>query len=113
GTVIAVVTQGVVFDVTGGLLATLGFLVAGVSAAIKRRKIMKQAKQAVKENRLQLEEKVNGWLSEYIADLIAHIDSHMTDFDSFLKQEGETLAKYDERSALLNDKIKGLESKLD
>lgn len=112
GTVIAVVTQGVIFDVTGGLLATLGFLVAGVSAAIKRRKIMKQAKLAVKENRLQLEEKVNGWLSEYIADLIAHIDSHMTDFDSFLQLEGETLAKYQERSASLNDKVKTLEGKL-
>ncbi|MEL7529681.1 MAG: dynamin family protein [Bacteroidota bacterium] len=112
GTVLAVVTQGVVFDVTGGLLATLGFLVAGVSAALKRRKIMRQARQAVKENRLALEEKVNAWLSEYISDLIAHIDSHMTDFDAFLKQEGETLAKYEERAASLNAKVEALHGKL-
>jgi GTPase SAR1 family protein len=112
GTVLAVATQGAVFDVTGGLVATLGFLIAGISVMLKRRKIMKQARDTVKENREKLSQKVNEWLGEYIQDLIIHIDGHLGDFDRFLEQEGQTLGDFRERAGKLEGRIEALSGQL-
>ncbi|MEM1120568.1 MAG: dynamin family protein [Bacteroidota bacterium] len=40
GIILATVTNGMVFDITGGVLSTVGLLFAGVSVGLKRRKVM-------------------------------------------------------------------------
>ena len=40
GVILAAVTNGMVFDITGGVLTALGFVVAGVTLGIRRKKII-------------------------------------------------------------------------
>ncbi len=47
GVVIASVTKGMVFDITGGILSAIGILFAGITVGIKRQKVMKSFRSEV------------------------------------------------------------------
>ncbi|OAV45242.1 dynamin family protein [Lewinella sp. 4G2] len=91
GVILATVTTGSVFDITGGILTTVGLLFAGFSTRGKRRRIVDgfEAEIAVGRNKLsaELEDK----LKAYIESLRKKIEANFGRFDENLKREENTL----------------------
>lgn len=93
GVVLATVTQGMVFDITGGVITTVGFLFAGITVAIKRKKIMHAYKAEIAKGRAQLASEVNEKLKAYIKNIKIKIDSNFNDFDLLLEMEEKQVHK--------------------
>lgn len=112
GIVLATVTQGMVFDITGGVLTTLGLLFAGVSSQTKRRKIMKGFREEVARGRSQLEEEVSQKLKGYIEHLREKIERNFGKFDRMLEREEKELAGLQKAYASVNRRLEELGQKL-
>lgn len=69
GIILAAVTHGMVFDITGGVLTALGFLVAGVTLGFQRGKVMKQYRTEMEKGRKRLQEELSSELYSYIDTL--------------------------------------------
>jgi small GTP-binding protein len=91
GVIIATVTQGAVFDITGGILTTIGLLFAGVTTTVKRRKILNSFRNEIDKGERQLKTEVTDKLKTYIVQLKSKIDSNFKDFDTMLERENEQL----------------------
>lgn len=93
GTILAVVAQGAVFDVTGGVLASIGFLFAGISTSIKRKRVLNGFFEEIKKGRTRMEKEVTEKLSTYVDQLKRRIDANFQDFDAMLETEKEQIAQ--------------------
>ena len=91
GVVLAAVTHGMVFDITGGILTTIGLLFAGVTAQVKRRKILGTFQAEIAKGRLRLEREVSEKLQTYIKHIKARIDAIFDEFDYMLDQESKQI----------------------
>lgn len=93
GTILAVVAQGAVFDVTGGVLASIGFLFAGISTSIKRKRVLNGFFEEIQKGRTRMEKEVTEKLSTYVDQLKRRIDANFQDFDAMLDTEKEQIAQ--------------------
>ena len=93
GVLLTIITNGMVFDITGGVITTIGLLFAGVSLGLQKRKIMRHFKEEVGIGRQRLEHDVTLKLKEYVGFIRSQIESNFTKFDQLLASEEETLDK--------------------
>ncbi len=93
GLVLATVTQGAVFDITGGLLTAVGLIFAGATTASKRRQVMREFKAEIQNGGDKLEEEVTSNLKAYISNLRSRIDENFIKFDLLLEKEEAQLQK--------------------
>ena len=93
GIILAAVTQGMVFDVTGGVLTAVGFIVAGVSLGLQRGKVMRQYNQEMEVGRQRLHDELHEALYAYIERLKTLMDGQFARFDELLNQEGADLGE--------------------
>nr|WP_290934130.1 hypothetical protein [Haliscomenobacter sp.] len=119
GLILAAITQGAVFDITGGVLTTIGILFAGFATSGKRRKIIEGFQQEIDRGRNKIETDVNAQLKQYIKRLKERIDSNFDPFDLMLAKEKEQLVVLNQEQAevagrftVLNVDIKQLLSSL-
>ena len=87
GIILAAVTQGMVFDITGGVLTALGFLVAGITLGLQRGKVMKQYRSEMEKGRKRLQEELATELYAYIETLKAKMDEQFKKFDDLIELE--------------------------
>jgi hypothetical protein len=87
GVAIAALTNGAVFDITGGILTTIGVIFTGVTLGIQRRRILKRYKQEMALGKEKLVTEVTARLEGYINDLRFRIEENFTDFDKLLEEE--------------------------
>ena len=87
GTAIALLTQGVIFDVTGGIITVVGFLFTGVTVMVKKQKIMQTYREQIQQGKEALKEEIYQKLSTYIANLKNQIDANFKDFDLLMEME--------------------------
>lgn len=80
-----------VFDITGGVLTSIGILFAGVSTRGKRRKIVEGFEREITTGRNQLGKELEEKLKTYIAQLRRKIEDHFHRFDEMLEREATTL----------------------
>ncbi len=92
GIILAAVTQGMVFDITGGVLTALGFIVAGVTLGLQRGKVLKQYKAEMEKGRKRLEQELKLELYTYLESIRIRINDHFKKFDSLLQIETDELA---------------------
>ena len=93
GIILAAVTHGMVFDITGGVLTALGFLVAGVTLGFQRGKVLKQYRQEMEKGRKRLQLELTQELYAYIESLKTKMDDQFRKFDELIRQESEDLAR--------------------
>lgn len=93
GMILAAVAQGMVFDITGGILTAIGLLFAGISSQMKRKKILEGFKAEVSKGRGRLEEEVTTNLKAYISNLRGRIEGNFEKFDLLLEREKEQIAR--------------------
>ncbi len=106
GIILATVTNGMVFDITGGVLSTIGLLFAGVSVGLKRRKVINGFQAEIAKGRLRIEEEVSGKLNRYVKHIKNRIDANFGSFDEMLNNEERQIAS-------LENKHKALEGSLE
>lgn len=87
GGVLAAVTQVAVFDITGGILATLGFAFAGVSTSMKKRKFLKEYDEEISKGRNKLQGEIKEKLETYANMIEKRIKEQFTDLDAHLERE--------------------------
>ena len=92
GIILAAVTQGMVFDITGGVLTALGFLVAGVTLGLQRGKVMRQYRAEMDRGRKRLQEELSAELYAYIDTLKNKMNEQFKKFDDLLELETHELS---------------------
>ncbi|KAA3637065.1 MAG: GTP-binding protein, partial [Bacteroidetes bacterium] len=112
GVILMTVTNGMVFDITGGVLTTIGLIFAGVSTSVKRRKILESFQTEIEKGRSRINEEVTENLKTYIVHLKDKIDSNFTKFDELLIKEEEVLKTLKEKQSDIDLKLKEIGSKL-
>ena len=92
GIILAAVTQGMIFDVTGGVLTTIGFLLAGITLGLQKGKVMRQYKSEMEKGRKLLLDGLTRELYSYIDGIRNRMDDQFLKFDALLQQETNELA---------------------
>jgi primosomal protein N'' len=97
GVILAAVANGMVFDITGGVLTAVGIIFAGVSLGLQKRKIMRNFNDEIQKGRGRLEHEVTKRLKHYVEYIREKIDANFHRFDEMLSNEKNALV------ALYND----------
>ncbi len=113
GAVLAAVTQGMVLDVTGGILSALGLVFAGATVVLKRRKIMDGFRKESELGKERLHVEVTQRLTSYIKAISGKVEAQFTDFDIHLTKETDQLARLQSRVADLDQQLSQIQEKLD
>ncbi len=108
GIILAAVTQGVVFDITGGVLTGLGLIFAGVAGGLKKRQILKEFRDEVEKGRERLDTEVTEHLNRYVAQIRSRIDRNFKRFDDMLEREEAEMAALEETHRHIGERIDGL-----
>ena len=69
GLILTALTNGLVFDITGGILTTVGLVFAGVTVGLKRKKIIKEYNAEIEKGRIRLEREVTEKLKNYVTHI--------------------------------------------
>ncbi len=112
GVILATITNGMIFDITGGVLTTAGLLFAGVSIGFKRRKIMKEFKEEIDRGREKFNSKVSENLKQYITKIKERIDRNFSRFDRHLEKEGTDIIRFEKEIETLDQHIDALNARL-
>jgi len=91
GVILATITNGAVFDITGGILTTIGVLFAGVTLGLKKRKILSGFKTEIEKGREKLEWEVSEKLKDYTGRIKSKIDNNFYQLDLLLNHEEKVL----------------------
>jgi hypothetical protein len=91
GIILAAVTNGMVFDITGGVLTALGLLVAGVTLGFQRGKVLKQYRTEMEKGRKRLHEELSKELYNYIDTLKNKMNDQFKKFDDLIQLESDEL----------------------
>lgn len=113
GIIIATVTNGIAFDVTGGILTAIGLVFAGVSTRVKRKQIVEGFQVESAKGRLQLKEEVDKNLKTYITNLKGRIDGNFKKFDALLEQEAKQLDVVEQRHQQVEGQLLEVKQEVD
>ncbi len=91
GIILAAVTQGMVFDITGGVLTALGFLVAGITLGLQRGKVMRQYRSEMDKGHTRLKKELTDELYAYIETIRIKMNNQFLNFDALIQKETEEL----------------------
>lgn len=91
GIILTAVTNGAIFDITGGLITTVGLLFAGITLGIKRNKILRRFREEINHTRSKIEAELTLKLEEYVQEIREKIESQFEEFDSLLIKEKNDL----------------------
>ncbi len=113
GIILAAITHGAVFDITGGILTTIGLLFAGFATNFKRRKIISGFQEEIAKGRQNIDSSVTEQLKTYIKRLKERIDSNFDPFDLMLEKEKEQIAQLTLEHSKVEGRFQDLEKKLE
>ena len=87
GVVLTALTNGAIFDITGGVLTAIGIGFAGVSIGLNRSKIIKHFKSETDKGYHHLEHDMTERLQSYADRIRFRIDQHFVNMDKLLGEE--------------------------
>lgn len=112
GIVLAAVAKGAWFDVTGGLLTTVGLVFAGGTAIAKRGQILNNFRLEIARAREQLETETSERLSQYINNIKRKIDLNFTEFDHQLEKETTQINALNTRCNNIKDRLTAIKQEI-
>jgi GTPase SAR1 family protein len=113
GVILMAVGSLPVFDITGGILTTIGVLFAGFSTRGKRRKIVEGFEQEINNGRGRLANELEEKLKSYISTLSNRIEGNFSRFDEMLAREEKNLAILEGNYAEIKKELSEMEQSLD
>ena len=105
GVILTAVTNGMIFDITGGVLTTAGLLFAGVTIGFKRRKIIQEFEEELDKGREKFNSEVSLSLKDYISKIKHRIDQNFMRFDEHLQKEGDEIKRFEVQVSELDHRI--------
>ncbi|MDQ3142445.1 MAG: dynamin family protein [Bacteroidota bacterium] len=91
GAMITALTHGIVFDITGGILTTIGVFFAGITLGLQKRKIMNQYDSEIIQGRTKLEHEIRSRLVTYLNHIITKLNENFVKLDRHLIIEKEQI----------------------
>lgn len=113
GMILATVTHVAVLDITGGVLAGIGMLFAGITAGIQRKKIVQGYEEEIAQGRNRMEEALENKLRGYIRTIKTRIDANFNDLDALLANEEVQIGHFRERHGELTRRLKEIDNGLE
>ncbi|MEL6141782.1 MAG: GTP-binding protein, partial [Bacteroidota bacterium] len=112
GVILMALSTFPVFDITGGVLTSIGVLFAGFSTRGKRRKIVKGFAEEVQRGRQQMGNELDERLKSYIHQLRVRIEDNFKRFDEMLAREEDNLRLLEDQQSSIQNELKGLQMEL-
>ncbi len=112
GAIIMTVAQGAAFDITGGILTTIGVLFAGVSTTVKRRNILKGYYKEVEKGRQRLQTELSEKLNLYVVHIKDRIDANFKPFDELLEEEEAAIQDLETKQLRIDAELKEIGGEL-
>jgi hypothetical protein len=113
GMILATVTHVAVLDITGGVLAGIGMLFAGITAGMQRKKIVQGYQDEITQGRNRMEEALENKLRGYIRTIKTRIDANFDDLDALLANEEVQIGHFRTRHEELMTRLKSIDSGLE
>lgn len=101
-----------IFDITGGILTTLGLAFAGVSFGMQKRKIVGAYNSEIAKGRQLLEGEVSEKLSQYIGTIKERIDQNFHQFDDMIVQEEKQIETLSDHHKQIDRQLDALKQEL-
>ncbi len=112
GVVLAAVTQGMVFDITGGILTVIGVIVSGFTVSTKRKEVFEEYETAINNGKKSLKEEITFRLENYIENIRKKIDANFEDFNALLEIEAQKVNTYSEKFYNIKSRIEEMEEEI-
>ncbi len=112
GVIITALVNGAVFDITGGILTTVGIFFASISLGLNRRKILSKFKEEIIKGHNRLNEEVTTTLNNYTTRIKDRINDNFITFDHHLTNEKETLGRLNSLHTEINQNLKDQQSEI-
>lgn len=112
GVILAAVTQGMVFDITGGVLTVVGLAISSFTVSSKRKQLFEEYNEAITKGKEALQTDISHRLTAYINTIKEKIDRNFEDFDALLGIEGRQVKQYSDRFENIQERIEELEKAL-
>ncbi|MEM6765140.1 MAG: dynamin family protein [Bacteroidota bacterium] len=109
GVVLATVTQGMVLDITGGIVTTIGLLFAGITVSLKKNKFLTSYQQEIDEGRERLKGEIDGKLKSYIRHIKDQIDHNFQEFDAMLEIEKKQMLTLVEKNKQIEERLSSMD----
>ncbi len=105
GAILTALTNGAVFDITGGILTAVGLLFAGVSVGLQRKKIIKGYQEEIAKGRVKLQAEVSEKLKAYVGNIKRKIDSNFNEFDILLQNEEKQIVDLESKHTSIENRL--------
>jgi len=112
GIILTALTNGMVFDITGGILTAVGFIFAGVTVGLKRKKILESYDTEIAKGRIRLEREVTEKLKNYITHIKNRIDANFSTFDELVTTEETEVDKLETTHLTLDKELEEMGNEL-
>lgn len=112
GMILAGATKVAVLDITGGILTGVGFLFAGITAGMQRRKIVNGYHEEIAAGRARMAETLDFKLRGYVRTIKGRIGDNFTELDALLANEQGQIAHFDGRYATLSERLAKVDEEL-
>lgn len=109
GAILAALTNGAVFDITGGVLTAIGLIFAGVSLGFNKRKIMRRYDEEIEKGKKKLLQEVSEKLEYYIGWIKEKIDENFKVFDAHLERESAEIQQLESEHDKIDDDLNTFE----
>ncbi len=113
GIILTALTNGMIFDITGGILTTFGLAFAGITAGLNRRKIIKTYDSEIEAGRNTLRDDLTTKLDEYVDGIRVKIEENFQQFDDLLEKEKSDLQEFRNRVDDVNRELENVQVKID
>ena len=112
GVIITALVNSAVFDITGGILTTVGVIFAGVSLGLNRRKILNKYNEEIEKGRLMLQDEISDKLMDYTRKIKERIDNNFITFDKHLENEDKILYEMNALHSEITTSLNSSESRI-
>ncbi|MBK8736171.1 MAG: dynamin family protein [Saprospiraceae bacterium] len=112
GAMLTALTHGAVFDITGGVLTTVGLLFAGITLGFNKRKIVNQFEAEIATGRTKLGNELTSRLNSYINDIKVKINSNFKKLDDHLAKEKDQIGNLESQEKSIRGKLLQLKNKM-
>ena len=112
GAIITAITHGAVFDITGGVMTTLGLAFAGISLGFNKRKIINKFDQGVSDARTLFTEQIHNKLNQYVNSIKSKLEINFDKFDQHLAEEQTAINKLNQSKHQIQQSISQLQNEI-
>lgn len=105
GVILAALANGVVFDITGGILTAIGVLFAGITLGLNRSKVIAKFKEEVSKGRQTVGTEIDNKLGDYSERIKFKMEQNFHEFDTLLVKEEDIISRVNREIAEANQQL--------